>query len=440
MDVNNHKKSIGRCTLIQKKSSILSRVIMLLMVTIVAGIIPSAVAQRTTLTGYNIEKLGIKIYFRYDDSSIDSNYMNNSETLKLLDSLLHNNRLISTLDTIAVTAVSSPEGAYGYNARLSERRKVSLEKYLRGKYPSIDSGLWYFNSIAENWTDFRELLASDILLPNREEVLAIVDNDSRTPDDKEWLLKELNYGIPWSYIKEYILPHQRYGASVVFVPRRVKVSVTPEPQTAAKVESPATAATIMERPVVETPQTPEAILAIKSNLVWDLATVVNLGVEVPIGERFSVVGEVVYPWWRSWNANFTMQIESYHAEVKYWLGDRTRREKLTGWSVGLYGGWGRYDIQPFSETGVQGTFWDAGAEIGYAQPIAKNLNLEFTLGVGYVSTTYNDYYMAYDTQEYGDIKVIPYPWTKTRLSTVLPTRFGVSLVWVFDSNKKGGNR
>ncbi len=99
-------------------------------------------------------------------------------------------------------------------------------------------------------------------------------------------------------------------------------------------------------------------------------------------------------------------------------------------------------MQPFSEEGVQGDFFDVGAQLSYSHPInrSKRLYLEYSLGVGYISTDYNDYHMAYDTPEFGDIKVIQYPWMNNKLRSVLPTRLGVSLAWHVFSRSKGGER
>lgn len=398
----------------------------------------SALAQGETISDFHNKNIDIKLYFRWDKSYIDKDYMGNAQTLALLDSILNDKQFIATVDTISVTALSSIEGAYSYNQRLSERRKATLEKYITTNYPDIDRGKLYFSCMSENWVEFRELIANDADIPSKDAVLRIIDSDQHY-DTKERLLTRLDGGKPWRHITRNILPYQRYGASFIFIPKMAPVTVL------SNYIKPITTSYEVEEieltfPEIEYPAAPKTLFALKTNLVWDAVSVINIGVEVLIGNRLSVVAEVVHPWWRSWSCNYTMQIESYHGEIKYWLGNRNNREKLTGWSVGAYGGWGRYDVQPFTETGVQGEFSDFGIELGYAHPIARNLHLEYTIGAGYVCTTYNDYKMAYETDEYGDIKVIPYPWMTNKLSAVLPTRFGVSLVWVINTKGKGGNK
>ncbi len=392
-------------------------------------------------------KVDLKIYFHYDLSQIDPNYMSNRQALNLADSLLRDSLFISTLRTIEITAQSSPEGSVEHNKKLSERRRESLEQYFIASHPQIDPSLWSFKSVAENWELFHQHLVEDVNLPHREEILSI-SAGSREADNKEWLLKTMYDGQPWQYIKENILPSQRFGASVLFIPL-FDPPAEPEPEPIPEPIAPEKQEIVVEKeeiiPTIEpiTQAEPEEIVptvlfALKTNLLLDAVTAVNLAAEIPIGNRLSVVGEVIYPWWRSWPNNFTMQIESYHAELKYWLGERTRDNRLAGWSVGAYGGWGRYDIQLFREEGVQGDFYDLGAQICYSHPIAKNLHLEYSLGLGYLSTDYNDYQMTYATDEFGDVKVIPYPWINSSLKSLFPSRVGVSLVWHITSSKKGG--
>ncbi len=399
--------------------------IALLLCAIVAGATTIVCAQNG-----GGREIDVKIYFSYDQTHIDPTYMANHTTLLVIDSLLRDSQYLATLSNIRVSVQSSPEGSVSYNRRLSERRCRVLEEYFAQNYPHVDAELWSFEAVAENWAEFRLHLAEDAELPNREQVLSIVDGE-REPDAKEWLLKKMNHGETWQYIRQHILPQQRFGASVIFVPL-VHVPLAQQPEFAQS------APPQMSMPGYTPPPSEELLVAVKSNLVLDLLTVVNIAAEVPIGEHWSVVGEVAYPWWRSWRANYTMQIESYHAEVKYWLGDRTMREQLEGWSVSAYGGWGRYDIQPFTKRGVQGEFSDFGLELGYSHPIARNLNLEYTVGLGYVSTRYEDYRMVRNTDKYGDIKVIPYPWMKNSVRTLLPTRCGVSLVWLIRTKRGGG--
>lgn len=129
-------------------------------------------------------------------------------------------------------------------------------------------------------------------------------------------------------------------------------------------------------------------------------------------------------------------------EGKIWFGKKPLNAAMTGFFAGVYGGAGIFDFQLGKLTrgcGVQGDFYIfGGLSAGYAHQIGKNLRMEYSLGVGYLSCEFREYESVKDTK-YGDIKVIPYPWTIKRFSGILPTKASVSLVWVL-KKKKGGGR
>ena len=72
------------------------------------------------------------------------------------------------------------------------------------------------------------------------------------------------------------------------------------------------------------------------------------------------------------------------------------------------------------------TLWDkpnyaAGVEYGYSLPIAKQLNLDFCLGVGYMGGEYKEYTHMDDC----------YVWQVTKSRHLIgPTKAEISLVWI----------
>ncbi len=173
-------------------------------------------------------------------------------------------------------------------------------------------------------------------------------------------------------------------------------------------------------------------IAFKTNLLFDAATMLNVEVEVPIGRRWSVAGEWVFPWWASGDGaeskRHCLQLLHGTVEGKYWFGERMDRPRLTGWFASLYAGGGLYDLE-YAKTGYQGEFFiAAGLGAGYAHTINKkgNLRMEYSLGVGYLRTNYrkyNEHWGINDEwhaiREYNGI----YTW-------IGPTRARVSLVWM----------
>ena len=136
----------------------------------------------------------------------------------------------------------------------------------------------------------------------------------------------------------------------------------------------------------------------------------------------------MFPWWQLNGDKYCLQVLSGGLEGRYWLGKRSHREVLTGHFLGLYAGGGKYDLQ-WKEKGYQGEFFiAAGLSYGYARRIARNLHLEFNLGIGLMRTDYRHYrtrdnYQTLLWQENGN-----YTWLG-------PTKVKVSLVWLLTRRK-----
>lgn len=181
------------------------------------------------------------------------------------------------------------------------------------------------------------------------------------------------------------------------------------------------------------------LFALKTNLLFDAALMPNIEIEVPIGRRWSINGEYMFPWWLFEGDKYSLQILMGGLEGRYWLGSRANREGrdvLTGHFLGLYAGGGKYDLQ-WKENGYQGEFFiAAGISYGYARKIARNLRLEFNIGIGVLRTDYRHYHARdnYQTllwQENGK-----YTWFG-------PTKAKISLVWLLSRKvkvQKGGAR
>ncbi|MEL5896414.1 DUF3575 domain-containing protein [Bacteroides sp. GD17] len=179
------------------------------------------------------------------------------------------------------------------------------------------------------------------------------------------------------------------------------------------------------------------LFALKTNLLFDVGLIPNVEIEVPLGSRWSLNGEYMFPWWLLDGDKYCLEILSGGLECRHWLGrreNRAKREALTGHFLGLYGGGGKYDLQ-WDADGYQGEFFiAAGISYGWAARIARNLHLELNIGIGVLRTQYRHYHARdnYQTllwQENGQ-----YTWLG-------PTKAKISLVWLLNrKSKKGGAR
>ncbi|MCD7923333.1 MAG: DUF3575 domain-containing protein [Bacteroides sp.] len=172
-------------------------------------------------------------------------------------------------------------------------------------------------------------------------------------------------------------------------------------------------------------------LALKTNLLFDAALMPNIELEVPIGKRWSVNGEYIFPWWLIDGDKYALQILMGGLEGRYWLGNRKNYEILTGHSLGLYAGCGKYDLQ-WKKNGYQGEFFiAAGISYGWATRIARNLHLELNIGIGVLRTDYRHYHARDNYQTLIWEENGKYTWFG-------PTKAKISLVWLLNRKAKTG--
>jgi hypothetical protein len=168
------------------------------------------------------------------------------------------------------------------------------------------------------------------------------------------------------------------------------------------------------------------LLAPRTNL---LIPGLNVGVEIPVMDHWSVGVDYYFPWLVSAGNKWCFETLALFVDAKYWFGNDDLMwmagSKLKGHAVGVYAGVGLYDFQN-AKKGQQGEFIDFGVDYTYAMPIANNkLRLEFNIGLGFLKTWYRPYTPSSD---YSDL--IKEPGVKYRVTNfVSPTMAGVSLVW-----------
>lgn len=176
--------------------------------------------------------------------------------------------------------------------------------------------------------------------------------------------------------------------------------------------------------------------ALKTNLLFDAASALNIELEVPINPNWSINLEWNFPWWLKKKTNaFCIEALVGNGEVRYWFQDRNSRAMLEGWFAGVYGGGGYYDIQWKGE-GNQGELHSVGFTGGYSFHVHRIFNIELSLGLGYMGTDYRHYALKENNT------ILAYQYTGQRIYFG-PTRAKVSFVWLISSknyNKKGKNK
>lgn len=182
-------------------------------------------------------------------------------------------------------------------------------------------------------------------------------------------------------------------------------------------------------------------MSIKTNLLYDALAIPNIGVEFYLGKSWSVSGNWMYGWWKQSSKHRYWRIYGGELAVRKWLGKKAAEKPLTGHHLGIYGQVFTYDFK-WGNKGYMGgkpgeTLWDnanyaAGVEYGYSLPVARRLNLDFTLGVGY----WGGKYYEYNSLDGHNV------WQATKQRHWFgPTKAEISLVWLLEwgsNNRKGG--
>lgn len=363
-------------------------------------------------------------------------YYTNQVTLEKLDAVLKDPGFNSKVDSITIFGSASLVGNLEINSNLSHQRALALKTYIRWKHPGVYDDRIYVLPYVFNWDVLTELVQNDPLVPGREETLKILGSSTISDQSKVNQIKQLGNGKTEAYLTEHFARYMRTATSVFF---NLKEEAAELPEV---VEEPVVADTIEEAEVVvaELEDIPEILFpavvqphkayrplfAVKTNLLYDLLSVINVELEVPIGKHFSIAGEWIFPWWLWEKKQYALEVLNGNLELRYWWGNHTKDNLLTGWYLGVYGGAGLYDVEWKTE-GYQGEFFSTGLSGGFAHKISKHWRLEYSLGVGYMGTKHRNYIpeMWDNDNEWHLIK------QKSGNSFWIgPTRAKISLVWM----------
>lgn len=174
---------------------------------------------------------------------------------------------------------------------------------------------------------------------------------------------------------------------------------------------------------------PKYTVALKTNLLYDVLSAVNFSVEFPIGDRFSIEVQDIFPWW-NWGPHgnkYAMQYLSVGPEFRWWFSRTDDRKYLTGHWVGLYAHAGKYDLQRDKDICRQNKFFSTGLSYGYSMPICSWLNMEFTVSVGYARMKFQHYQPSDDYENLYKDK-----YNSGKMDYFGPTKLGVTLTLPID--------
>ena len=172
----------------------------------------------------------------------------------------------------------------------------------------------------------------------------------------------------------------------------------------------------------------QSFLAVKTNLLYDLALTPNVGVEVALGKGWTLGAGWNYAWWRHEPSYLYWRIYGGELTARKYFGKQSEEKSFAGHHGGIYGQAYTYDISTGKKGQISNFTYGGGIEYGYTLHISENLAFDFSLGLGFLTGEYKVY--------------IPddgcYVWRETRQRYYIgPTKAEVSLVWMLYSRKGG---
>lgn len=375
------------------------------------------------------------VYFRFDRVDIDTAYAGNGNALHILSNLFSDTTCLSLIDSVHIYAYSSPEGREAYNNRLAERRAAVMKDYLATRHPSARQIPVRLLPQGENWAGLRTLVLQAEDFDEREEVLMIIDKVQDLAK-RERLIRRLNTGKAYEYIRQHILPFLRSAAICAIWIKRTNLpalsmkglsettdheysllsasSATSAHSSSAY--SPSAASALSCYPVTFASPAPSVgqktgghYSALKTNLAaWGMNTV-NLAYEIQLGRRFSIDLPLM---WSSWDitGRHALRIIAFQPELRFWLSRPGQ-----GHFLGLHAHAARYNAK-WNATRYQDThrpLLGGGISYGYLLPLNERWGMEFMLGAGYANSRY-DLYRNINNGACFDTRTLNY-WGITRL-------------------------
>ena len=334
------------------------------------------------------ERREFAIHYRFDRIDVDSSYMDNAAAIDTIRFCLTHSVHI---DSITVYAWASPEGGYPHNKWLSEKRAAAAKELLlslAADTTKLNEGKIKISPLAENWPGLLELVEKDYRRPNRERLLRILRAEGIGEETRKWRIRNLDDGYTWNYLKRHYMKQLR-SATWVCVWTSVG-AIAPLPEIRDSLRAPLSGLGRMveavERPVSE------LSFAVKTSLPADMVTAVNLGVELPLGEDFSLNAHFTFPWWTAgpYGNKYALQLLDAEGELRWWFAPG--EERLEGHYLALQGSGGKFDLQWGRDIGCYQCYnWGVGLSYGYSMSLGEHWNLEFALTLGYLAIDYQHY-------------------------------------------------
>ena len=394
----------------------------------------------------------IAIYFPVGQSRLINDFSVNTRSLMTLDRMMNDKNFYSDIDSIIIDGYASPEGPILLNMQLSQDRALAIKEYIVTNFPHVDPSKVVAYGRLVDMEAVSNIIDNDPSMPFRKAAKDVMEMQGISDVEKLLRLTNVGGGTVIQHITRRYANSLRNATGIMFYRASDRVITVTEEiviRDTIHIEGDMRVDTVFVNNPADTvfiertgdslsnEHMKKPLFALKTNLLYDLASAINVELEIPIGDRWSILGEYIFPWWLIENKQYALQVINANLETRYWFGNRDDRPKLTGWFAGLYAGGGYYDIE-WGSKGYQGEFYvSTGLTGGYAHRLGKSnsLRMEYSLGAGYFKTKYREYNPVFGIDDQWHLihqKNGNYSW-------IGPTRLKVSLVWLLHYNSSKTN-
>lgn len=174
--------------------------------------VPTFIYQEAIAEEVKTRELSGRAYidFPVNKTEIYPDYRNNAVELRKITATIDSvkNDKDVTVTSISIKGFASPEGAYANNARLAQGRTEALKNYVQRLY-LFQPGFIKTSFEPEDWAGLREYVANSTL-PNKYELLTVIDDPTLEPDTKDWRLK-LRFPEDYAYLLATVYPGLRHS-------------------------------------------------------------------------------------------------------------------------------------------------------------------------------------------------------------------------------------
>ena len=342
----------------------------------------------------------LSIYFRVGSADYDPAYLDNGkrleEYLSKIQSVLSHNEASSV--KISCISSFSPEGKVDFNKRLAKKRSETGASLLAAIAASTT-----VSEIMAPWDDLLKILESDkgAGVPFRDEtveiVRSIIEGNASYQD-----LRSFRGSKPWKYIVKNLFPSLRRCLISVSIDTPPVPYVSSAFRPAAPVASVSAPQVIIDRkvsPLITLPN--NYFVGIKTNLLYDIASVTNVSVELGFAKHYSVELLGTFSPWDYGRETLQFRTAILQPEFRYWFSE--------GWTrhfVGLHAHLGWYNIAPGGKVRYQdhngnSPLVGVGLSYGYVVPFTSHWGAEFSVGAGYAYLLYDKFYNIHNGAQFG---------------------------------------